>query len=62
MKLVSIILPYFNKRSFICKTLQSLSNQTYKNFEVIIIYDQENLDDFNYISNLISTDNRFFFV
>jgi len=60
MKLVSIILPYFNKRSFISKTLQSLSNQTYKNFEVIIIYDQENLDDFHYISNLISPDNRFF--
>jgi teichuronic acid biosynthesis glycosyltransferase TuaG len=60
MKLVSIILPYFNKRSFISKTLQSLSNQTYKNFEVIIIYDQENLEDFNYISNLISSDNRFF--
>ena len=60
MPLVSVILTYFNKRFFISKTLQTLLNQTYKNFEVIIVYDQEDLNDFYYISNLINSDKRFF--
>ena len=54
--LVSIILTYFNKRAFISKTLQTLKNQTYSNFEAIIIYDQEDLTDFNYIDDLINSD------
>ena len=58
--LVSIILTYFNKRAFISKTLQTLKNQTYSNFEAIIIYDQEDLTDFNYIGHLINSDSRFF--
>ena len=60
MHLISIILTYFNKRNFISKTIKSLLDQTYKNFEVIIIYDQEDLEDYAYISNLINSDNRFF--
>ena len=58
--LVSIILTYFNKRAFISQTLQTLKNQTYNNFEAIIIYDQEDLTDFNYIHHLINSDSRFF--
>ena len=37
--LVSIIIPVYNSDKFIRKTLDSLYNQTYKNFEVIVIDD-----------------------
>ena len=40
MSLVSIILPYFDKKEFIKETINSILNQTYQNFEIIIIDDE----------------------
>ena len=37
--LVSIIIPVYNSEKFIRETLNSLYNQTYKNFEVIVVDD-----------------------
>ena len=59
MELISIIITYYNKKNFIRSTIESVSLQTYNNFEVLIIYDQENFDDYNYILDLIKTDSRF---
>lgn len=59
MYLISIILPYFKKRFFIEKTINSIILQKYKNFEVIIIYDQNNDDDADFIIQLIKNDKRF---
>jgi teichuronic acid biosynthesis glycosyltransferase TuaG len=59
MHLISIILPYYNKKEYIKQTLLSIFNQTYKNFEVIIIYDQKDLKDFYYIKKIIGDDKRF---
>ena len=39
MKLVSIILPYYKKIDFIKKTIKSILNQKYKNFEIILVND-----------------------
>ena len=39
--LVSIIIPYYKKRSFFKKTIDSVKKQTYKNFEIILIYDDD---------------------
>ena len=36
---ISIVIPYFRKIDFIEQTLQSVFNQSYKNYELIIIYD-----------------------
>ena len=47
MDLVSIIIPYHKKKSSISNTIKSVLNQTYKNFEIIIIYDDENKSDLN---------------
>lgn len=38
-KLVSIIMPCYNGATFIAESIQSVLNQTYKNFELIIIDD-----------------------
>jgi len=59
MNLISIILPYFKKRLFIEKTIKSIILQKYKNFEVIIIYDQEDDKDLHFINKLIKNDKRF---
>ena len=59
MNLISIILPYFKKRFFIEKTINSIILQKYKNFEVIIIYDQYDDDDADFIIQLIKNDKRF---
>ena len=37
--LISIIIPVFNSKETIYKTLESISNQSYKNIEVIIVDD-----------------------
>jgi len=41
---ISIIIPTFNRAEILKKCLDSLSNQTYKNFEVVII-DDGSIDD-----------------
>ncbi len=38
--LVSIIIPYYKKQKFINKTIHSILNQTYRNFEVLIVNDE----------------------
>ena len=56
MTLVSVIIPYFKKRDYIKRSLDSVLNQTYKNYEIIIIYDDTNLDDLSYIKKI--TENK----
>lgn len=38
-KLVSIIIPYFKQLDTVAETLTSIANQTYRNFEVILVND-----------------------
>ena len=49
MHKVSIIMPYYRKKKFFSKSIKSILNQSYKNFEIIIIYDDLNLDELNYL-------------
>ena len=58
MKSVSIIIPYYKKRKFIKKTIDSIKLQTYKNFEVIIVYDDEDHSDLLFINKITKNDNR----
>ena len=51
--LISIIIPYYKKKKFILQTLKSVIKQTFKNFEVIIIYDDSDLSDYYFIKNFI---------
>ena len=58
MDLVSVILPYFKKKKFIEDSVNSVLKQTYKNLEIIIIYDDTDLQDLNIIKKLKSYDKR----
>lgn len=40
MKLVSVIMPYFKKKKYVLKSLNSIISQSYKKLEIIIIDDE----------------------
>jgi teichuronic acid biosynthesis glycosyltransferase TuaG len=56
--LVSIILPYYKKINFIKKTLASIKSQTYTNYEIIFIYDDECKKDLKEINKLINKNKK----
>lgn len=51
--LVSIIIPYFKKKLFILKTINSVLKQSHKNLEIIIIYDDTDLSDLKFLKKII---------
>ena len=51
MPFVSIILPYYRKINYVKKTINSILSQSFKDFEIILIYDDENLHDLFVIEN-----------
>lgn len=57
--LVSIITPSYNSEKLIDKTIESVKNQTYKNYEMIIIDDGSSDNSVNTITRLIKNDTRF---
>ena len=57
-ELVSIIIPYYKKRNYIKKTINSILEQSYQKFEIIIIYDDESKVDYAYLKELVMKDER----
>ena len=58
MDLVTVIIPYYKKKKYIKKTIKSVIGQSYKNIEIIIIYDNASNADLNYIKKLKILDSR----
>ena len=42
---ISVIIPYYRNYKYINRAISSVINQTYKNFEIILIYDDTNKED-----------------
>ena len=57
--LISIIVPMFNVEKYIEKCIFSLKEQTYKNFEVIIVDDGSKDESYYFANRAIDGDNRF---
>ena len=55
---VSVIIPYYKKKKFIQATLDSALNQSFKAFEIILIYDDEDNTDLKLIRHLKKKDKR----
>lgn len=51
---VSIIVPYYRKKSFFRSTFRSIISQSYKNYEIIIIYDDSDLSELNFIKKIVN--------
>ncbi len=58
MDLVSVIIPYFKKRNFVRETLTSVTNQSYDNLEILVVYDDTNLNDYEFLQKLSKKDSR----
>ena len=56
--LVSIIMPYFKKKKYVKYSVLSVLNQTFKNFELIIVYDNETSDELQFINKIKKLDKR----
>ena len=53
MRLVSIIIPYFKKKKYFNNTIKSILNQSYSNYEILIVYDDPgNKEELDYLLNL----------
>ena len=50
---ISIIIPYHKKKSFFKETIKSINSQSYKNFEVIIVYDDSDKSELNYVKKIL---------
>ena len=61
-KLISIIIPTYNRAHLIGETLNSLLAQTYKDWECIIVDDGSTDDTNNVVEEYVAQDNRFIFV
>lgn len=57
-KLVSIIVPTYNSEKYIVESLQSITNQTYKNIEIIVINDGSNDGTKEILDAISKTDSR----
>ena len=57
--LISIIIPVFNREKLIVRTLESVKNQTYTNWECIIVDDGSTDNTLNVIDSFTSRDKRF---
>ena len=58
MDLISVIIPYYKKKEYLANTLNSVLSQSYENLEIILIYDDQEKEDLEYVKELINLDKR----
>ena len=58
MQLVSVIIPYYKKSKYINQTINSILNQTYSKFEIILIHDDPGNHDLRNLLDLKKKDKR----
>tara|TARA_B100001123_G_C15208565_1_gene986280 strand:+ start:134 stop:865 length:732 start_codon:yes stop_codon:yes gene_type:complete len=51
-------MPYHNKKKYFQESINSVFNQTYKNLEILIIYDDQSRDDLGHIERCVNNDPR----
>ncbi len=56
--MISVIMPYYKKKNFFESSVLSVLSQTYADFELVIIYDDENKDDLKFIKEFEKKDKR----
>ena len=55
---VSVIMPYYRNRKHVRKSILSVLNQSFKNLELIIIFDDTNDEDLKFLNSFKKIDKR----
>jgi len=55
---VSVIMPYYKNRKYVKKSILSVLNQSFKNLELIIIFDDTNDEDLKFLNSYKKIDKR----
>ena len=58
MKTVSIIIPYYRNINFFSQTLDSIKNQSFNDYEIIVIYDDEDKKDLTHLKKLLKINKK----
>ena len=58
MSLISIIMPYYKKKNYIKDAINSITNQSYQNFEIILIDDEVNNESSKFLNEISKLDKR----
>lgn len=58
MCLVSIILPYFDKKKYFKETIDSILDQTFQNFEIIVVDDEISIESKTFLNEIKKIDSR----
>lgn len=58
MDKVSVILTYYKKRNFFKESFISVKNQSYKNIEIIVIFDDNNYEEFKFVQSIINNNKK----
>ncbi len=56
--LISVIIPYYKKRNFVKDTILSVISQSYDSLEILIINDDTNLNDLEFLQEISKLDKR----
>src|SRR5690606_34265329 len=57
--LISIVIPTYNRAQFIAETLTSVKNQTYQNWECVVVDDGSTDNTIEIIQQFTASDDRF---
>lgn len=57
---ITVIIPFYKKKKFFLSTIKSVLNQTYQNYEIIIIYDDKDKNDYSFLKKIKNLDKRIF--
>ena len=52
---ISVIIPFYKNLKYLFKSIKSVLNQTYKNYEIILIYDDDDKKDLKIIKENLET-------
>lgn len=62
LPIVSVIIPLYNSEKFIAETIESVSRQTFRNFEVLLVDDGSTDGSKEIVQRCISGDSRFKYI
>ena len=55
---ITVIVPYHKKKFFFQETINSIIKQSYKNYELVVVYDDEDKSDLEHIKKILKSNKK----